>query len=154
MDGFLPFSRASLMLDLVVCAMLLVIPLQIWSVLQAKAGKHQLHRLVQIVTSIVLLVTLIIFEVDIRLNGWRHLAESSPYYDSLVFPALYIHLVFAISTPFIWAYTLIKALKQFGNPVQLNDYTATHKFWGKISLAFLCLTTISGWTFFFLAFVA
>ena len=142
------------MLDLVVCAMALVIPLQLWSVRQAKHGRWQLHRAIQIATSIVLLITLIIFEVDIRLNGWRHLAEASPYYDSLVFPVLYVHLFFAISTPFIWGYTLIKAMRQFGNPVTLGAYASKHKRWGKISLAFLCLTSISGWIFFYLAFVA
>ena len=154
MDGFLPFSRASFMLDLVVCAMFLVIPLQIWSIAQAKRKRLQLHRAVQIATSVVLLVTVIVFEIDIRVNGWRHLAEASPYYESLVFPALYVHLVFAVCTPFIWGYTVIKAMRQFGNPVQVNAYASKHRRWGMISFLCLCMTSITGWIFFYLAFVA
>ena len=154
MNGFLPGARGTLMLDLVVCAMALVIPLQIWSIAQARAGKWQLHRLVQITTSIVLLITLIAFEVDIRINGWRHLAETSAYYDTLVFPALYVHLFFAISTPFVWGYTLIKAMRQFGNPVTPNDDLSAHRRRGKLSFWFLTGTTITGWIFYYLAFIA
>ncbi len=154
MDGFLPGARGTFMLDLVVCAMALVIPIQMWSIKQARAGKWQLHRTIQISTSLILLVALIAFEVDIRINGWRHLAEPSAHYESLVFPALYVHLFFAISTPFIWGYTLIKALKQFGNPVTPNDYLSAHRKRGKLSFLFLCLTTLTGWIFYYLAFVA
>ena len=154
MDGFLPFSRASLMLDSVVVAMFIVLPIQVWSIHKAKAGQWQLHRNVQLITSIVLLLAVVAFEIDIRLNGWRHLAEVSPYYDSIVFPALFIHLFFAICTPFIWGFTLIKAMRQFGYPVKPTDYLQKHKRWGKISFGFLCGTSFTGWAFYYLAFMA
>ena len=85
------------------------------------------------VLGVVLLVVVVLFEVDVRVYGWRQFAEASAYYDSWVFPSLYIHLVFAISTTFLWIYVIVAALRQFDSPPKPNAYSRRHKWIAKIA---------------------
>ena len=57
-----------------------------------------------LVTSLVPLVVVTLFEVDIRLHGWesRAAGEIGGSASSSVWQALYLHLVFAISTVLLW----------------------------------------------------
>jgi membrane-anchored protein YejM (alkaline phosphatase superfamily) len=77
MDGFLG-TRASLMLDVVFVAMFVVVPVMGWSIWQVRRRRrYVLHKRVQLVLAAVLLVAVLAFEVDMRINGWQHLAEPS-----------------------------------------------------------------------------
>ena len=101
--GFLPFSRANFLMDFVVLAMAVIVPIMIGSVILVRYKKdYNLHKKIQIALGSILGLTLIVFELDVRLNGWRHLAEASPYYENFVFPSLFVHLFFAIPTFFLW----------------------------------------------------
>lgn len=153
--GFLP-NRAGGTLDFVVLAMVLVLLAMGFSIYQVRVKKNpRLHRLLQVVTAIVLLVTLVGFEVDIRLNGWREMAEESPFYDSgLVGWSLVIHLIFAIPTPFIWAGVIGFGLSRFRESFQAGEYNRVHRFWGRVAAAFMIMTAVTGWIFYYLAFVA
>lgn len=150
-SGFLPFSRASFLIDFVVLAMTIIIPIMLLSMFLVRYKKNYMaHRNIQITLGIVLGITIIFFELDIRLNGWKHLAEVSPYYDTLVFPSLFIHLAFAIPTLILWIITIIGAIK---TPIRLQKMNF-HKIMGRSSVFFLIATTVTGWVFFWLAFVA
>ena len=72
-DGFLPFShgRASFMLDVVFLAMFVVVPvlaLSVWLV--KKRRNYRLHKLLQVTLASVLLAAVMLFEIDMRVNGW------------------------------------------------------------------------------------
>jgi len=96
MPGFLPFSRASFMMDVIALAMFAVIPVMAWSIYIVKyRGQYALHRKAQLSLGGLLLVTVTLFEVDVRLHGWRQNAEASPYYTTWLNPVLYVHLAFA-----------------------------------------------------------
>ncbi len=154
-DGFLFFSRASGMLDVVALAMVAIVPLLACSIYLVRVKKsYDVHRKLQITLGVVLLVAVTLFEVDMRLYGWRQYAEASPYYESLVHPALYVHLVFAISTACLWIYVIYGALKHFPKPTRPSDYSPRHKKLAWIAAIDLLLTAITGWVFYFLAFVA
>ena len=105
MDGFLG-TRASVMLDVVVLAMFVVLPVMCWSIYQVKyRRRYELHKRVQVVLAAVLLVTVAAFEIDIQFfANWEERAEASPYFYTLVTPALWIHLFFAVPTAVIWIY--------------------------------------------------
>ena len=78
-DGFLG-TRASLMLDVVVLAMLVVVPALALSVyLVMFRRQYTWHKRIQLVLGMALLVTVVAFEADMRIGGWRHRAEPSPY---------------------------------------------------------------------------
>lgn len=145
------------MLDLVALAMLGVTLVLAYSIYQVRVRKRpRLHRNIQIGTAIVLTLALIAFEVDVRfISTWRELAESSPYYTSgQVDRWLMIHLVFAIPTPFAWGYVIVMGLRKFKTGFNQGTYNRTHRILGRIAAAFMFLTAITGWIFYYLAFVA
>ena len=102
---------------------------------------------------ILLSIAILLFELDMRFfTNWRELAEPSPFYASgLVSISLAVHLVFAIPTPFVWMFVIWKALTSI-RWVDEN-YRKEHRFWGWIATFFMVLTTITGWCFYWLAFV-
>ncbi len=106
------------------------------------------------VLSIVLLVAVGFFEIEMRLMGWEHLAEPSPYFDTLVYPSLWIHLFFSILAFFLLIATLSLAWTKFPKPPRPDRHSAIHRKLGMTTLIFLVGTTVSGWIFYWLAFVA
>lgn len=154
-DGFIPGSRASLMLDVVVLGMVVIVPVLAWSLYLVKVKKaYALHGVVQLVLGIVLLVVVVLFEVDVRIHGWRHRAEDSPYFDGSLFPVLYIHLVFAVTTTLLWLYTVIGAVRGFDRPAAPNAYSPRHRKVAGWSAMTMFATAITGWLFYYMAFVA
>lgn len=152
--GFLPGSRASFILDLIVVAMAIILPVMIYSLFIVRRHKrYTKHRNLQIALGTVLGLAILAFEIDMRLRGWRHLAEASPYYDSLVFPALYIHLFFAVPTLGLWSYTIFQAVRhQISTRVSPSRFK--HKTFGRLSAYTMIATTLTGWIFYWLAFMA
>lgn len=155
-NGFLP-TRGSFMLDFVVVAMFAVLAIMVVSIgLVRYRQLYQLHKLIQIVLAAVLLVTIVAFEVDLRLitKNWRELAEPSKYFASgWVDRSLWIHLAFAIPTPLLWAWVIIHGLNRFDSPPRPNEYSSQHKLLARIAAGFMFGTAITGWIFYVLAFV-
>ncbi len=147
-------SRASFVLDFIALAMAAVIPVMLISLFQVRRRKnYTLHKRIQILLGVVLGVAILVFELDMRLYGWRQYAEASPYYDSFVIPALIIHLIFAIPTLFLWVYTISMALRhRIAN--ESNKPRFRHKLFGRLSAYAMLGTTLTGWLFFWLAFMA
>ena len=149
-----------MMLDVVFIAMFAVVPLLGYSVYLVKyQRKYALHKQIQLVLGAVLLVTVVLFEVDMRVNGWRERAQPSPYYGSetahgWVWYALSIHLLFAVSTAALWIAVIVQALRRFPNPPLPGAHSAWHLRWGKLAAIDMGLTALTGWIFYWLAFVA
>ena len=140
LDGFLG-TRASLMLDVVTVAMAVILPVLAVSIYLVRyRRRYLLHKRLQIGLSAVLFAAVTLFELDMRLNGWRHRAAPSPYYSqdgtSLVSNVLSVHLVFAIST------------------ATQSLHSRQHILWGRLAALDLTLTAVTGWLFYWLAFVA
>ncbi len=94
-----------------------------------------------------------------RINGWRDRAEPSPFASSdehwgLVDQLLAVHLVFAISTALIWVVVIYRAWRRFPNPPQPCEHSPSHIFWARIAALDMTLTAITGWMFYWVAFVA
>ena len=115
-DGFLG-TRAPLMIDVVCLAMIGVVVVLAWSVYQVKVRRrYQLHKWTQITLGAVLLVVVILFEIDIRLHGWEERAAERhrrTIRRQVVYTALYVHLVFAISTVILWPITIASGGRKF-----------------------------------------
>ncbi len=143
------------MLDLVVVAMALVLPVMGYSIKLVKEKRaYELHKKIQLLLGIVLLIAVIAFEVEMRIVGWTHLAESSPYFPSPLFPFLYGHILIATTTTVLWILTIFGALKNFPKPPRPADYSARHKKLGKASAIGMTLTAVTGWIFYYMAFIA
>jgi hypothetical protein len=161
LGGFLPGSRGSLMLDVVFLAMFVVVPLLITSIYLVKYRRqYSLHKWLQVVMAVVLLVAVILFELDIRINGWETRAEPSPYFDASrkwTCPAgisLIVHLSFAVPTLVLWIYVVVDAVRKFSRPPAPGPHSRWHAKTGMLAAAGMVLTAITGWLFYWLAFAA
>jgi len=158
--GLLP-TRGSLMLDVVFLAMLAVVPLMGWSIYLVRYRRnYTAHKRIQLGLGIALLVAITAFEVDLRFitKDWEKLAEDSPHYVpgtwDAVWISLAIHLCFAVPTPFLWVYVIVRALRRFPNPPSPNEHSGQHILWARIAAGSLIGTAVTGWVFYYLAFVA
>lgn len=154
-DGFLG-TRAPLVLDVLFLTMFVVVVVLGWSVFQVKhRRRYQLHKWVQIVLAAVLLIAVIVFELDIRTHGWESRAAGwiggKPKSD--VYAALYVHLVFAISSVVLWPIVIVRAVRNFPNPPTPSPHSHWHLRWARIAAIDMVLTSITGWIFYWLAFV-
>ena len=157
-DGFLG-TRGSFMLDFVFLAMFAVVPLLGRSVMLAKRGRYTLHKRVQVALALILLIAVTAFEVEMRLVGWEARAEPSPYWidsawNDWVHYSLGIHLFFAIPTALIWIYVVVQALRRFPRPAAPNEHSPAHRFWASVASFEMVMTAMTGWVFYYLAFVA
>ncbi len=177
-DGILN-TRASIMLDVVFLAMIAILPVLGWSVRQVRVYRRfGLHKRVQLTLAAILLVAVSLFETDMRfVSGWRERAKPSPYYESVdaadpvsqaicrnllglqrvpgwVFRSLAIHLLFAISTTLLWIFVTVRALRRFSHPPAPGEHSASHRLFGWLATYDMVLTAVTGWTFYWLAFVA
>jgi putative membrane protein len=151
-QGFLGFD-SSLMLDVVVCALVLVVPVIIYSLYLVKVRRnYTLHAAIQTTLAVVLLIVVVAFEVDMRLHGgWQNIVNKSPEAPrvtgealSQVRTMLWVHLVFAVSTPLLWATSLVLAWRRFANPPQPGLHSRTHKTLGWLATLDLVLTSVTG----------
>lgn len=170
-DGFLGYPT-SFMLDFVVCALVVLVPLLLFSLWAVKVRKDfKLHRNLQVLLAGVLFLAVGAFEVDMQWvqGGWENVMnkqleriDGEPSEAQLAAHkersenargVLYIHLVFAISTPVLWLVTLILALKRFPNPPVPGQHSKAHKSLGWLSTLALVATSVTGVWFYCVAFV-
>jgi len=153
-DGFLG-SRASLGTDLVFVALFAVMPLLAWGVQLARRKQYRWHKAAQLTIAAALLAAIVVFEIDMRLvSSWKPRAVDSPWWPGGVWTALSIHLVFAISTVVLWVWVVWEALRRFPSPPAPADHSRRHRLMGRLAAADLVLTSVTGWTFYWFAFVA
>ena len=160
-DGFLGF-KTSFMLDAVVCALVAVVPALLYSIYIVKyKHKFRKHKTMQLVLGIVLLVTVVSFEIDLQVvhGGWENIVAKrdvplTPEEFSFVHSLLWVHLVFAITTPILWTVTIIYALKRFPKPPLPGDHSPLPKKLAWASTIDITLTSITGLLFYYFAFVA
>ncbi|MEX0587070.1 MAG: DUF420 domain-containing protein [Pirellulales bacterium] len=154
-DGFLN-TRASVMLDVVFLAMFVVLPVLAWSIWLVKVRRnYALHKRVQLALGLVLLVAVTLFEVDMQfITQWELRAKPSPYFATWVYPSLYVHLAFAIPTALLWVYVIVQALRRFPQPPAPGEHSRQHIRWAWIAAIEMTMTALTGWAFYWLAFVA
>lgn len=159
-DGFLG-HHASFMLDFVVVALIVIVPILLFSLYAVKVRhRYATHRNLQLLLGIVLLVAVALFEVDLHFiqGGWKEVVKKRPIQLTTeqlqqVQTVLRIHLIFAISTPFLWLITTIAALRGFANPPVPGGHSRLHKLLGWASAIDITLTSITGLIFYYFAFV-
>jgi hypothetical protein len=159
-DGFLG-NGASFMLDFVVCALVVLVPLLIYSVYVVKVKRNYTkHRNLQLALGAVLLVAVAAFEIDLQIvhQGWENIvAKRRPPLSAdefaFVQKVLWVHLIFAVSTPVLWLATTALALRRFPNPPMPAAHSELHIKLGWLSAVDLTLTSATGIAFYYFAFI-
>lgn len=149
-NGFLGYP-ASFMLDVVVCALIIVVPVLLYSLYVVKIQRNYgLHKKLQLVLAALLLVAVGLFEVDMQLQGGingilakrpRPLSEAElASFRSL----LTVHLVFAVSTVVFWIATVVAAVRRFPSPPTPGPHSGWHKPLGWLSALDITATAVTG----------
>ncbi len=114
-----------------------------------------------------MLVAVGAFEVDLQIvhGGWENILKKSFIVDGTldeagftahaadVRPYLWVHLVFAVTTPFLWATTLVLAFRRFGANPQPGPHSSVYKTLGWLSTIDITLTAVTGLLFYYVAFM-
>ena len=159
--GFLGYPT-TFMLDFVVCALIVIVPLLLWSLWLVRFRRnYSAHKRLQIALGLILLAAVTAFEVDMRLHGgWENILAQQQLAEAAfnakigeVRPWLYLHLVFAVSTPLLWATTITLALQRFGADPAPGKHSRLHKTLGWASAIDVSLTSVTGLIFYYVAFV-
>lgn len=152
MPGFLG-TNAPFMMDLVMVALLVINPALFWSIKQAKLGRYELHKKVQITLATVLLISVVLFELEIRLaNGIVNIIGEEKFTTTFQ-SVLYVHIFFSVTTTILWAVVTIKAIKLYTPQGFPDHYVKTHKTMGFLGALDLVLTTITGYAVYYLGFL-
>lgn len=158
-DGFLGY-HASFMLDAVVVALVLVVPVLVYSLISVKIKRNYgLHRNLQIALAITLLAAVLAFEVDLHLiqGGWENVVKKGSELTSQqmekIQQVLRIHLLFAASTPVLWGVTIAFALKYMPKPPAPSAHSRLHSTLGWLSTVDLVMTSVTGLIFYYVAFI-
>lgn len=162
-DGFLGY-QTSFMLDFVVCALVVIVPVLVASICLVRFGhRYSQHRILQTGLCVVLLIAVGAFEVDLQVvhGGWENVVAKGYSDEALLAerisraqPWLWLHLVFAVSTPLLWIVTLAMALRQFPSPPLPSAHSRLHRRLGWLSTIDVTLTAVTGLIFYYVTFVA
>ncbi len=158
--GFLGYN-ATFMLDLVVCALVLLVPVLAVSIYLVKFRRlYTWHRRLQLLLAGILLFAVVAFEVDVQVvhHGWQNIVrQARPDISASDFDfartLLHVHLIFAVSTPLLWAVTISLALPRFGNPPAPSRHSPVHRWLGWAAALDLTMTSTTGLLFYFFTFV-
>ncbi|MFN0055968.1 MAG: DUF420 domain-containing protein [Planctomycetales bacterium] len=158
-NGFLGYP-ASLMLDVVVCALIVVVPTLAFSLYTVKVRRnYPLHKKLQLLLGGVLLVAVGLFEIDMRLQGGfeQILKKRSRPLNAAELASfktlLWVHLTFAISTVVLWCTTLWLAWNRIPNPPAPSPHSPVHKILGWLSAIDITLTSVTGLLVYYYGFV-
>jgi hypothetical protein len=162
-DGFLGYDT-TFMLDFVVCALVVIVPILAFSIHQVRTKRnYRLHRNLQLTLGLILFVAVSAFEVDVQFlhGGWENIVNKPDRpmrlsSDELaeVRRVLRIHLGFAVSTPVLWAVTIALALWRYPNPPLPGPHSRVHIPLAWLSTLDLVATSMTGLWFYYAAFVA
>ncbi len=150
-------TRASLMMDVVVLAMVLALPVLAVSIYLVKYRRNYVaHKRIQLVLGITLGIAVLLFEVHVRLHGWteRAITASRPEIPAGLWSLLAVHVCLAVSTTGLLAITIVQGLRSIPNPPRPCAYSPRHRVWGRVTATGLMLTSVTGWIFYWIAFVA
>ncbi len=152
--GFLG-TRADILMDLVVVSLVLILPALAVSWTWARGKSYRRHRNLMMSLGGTLAVVVTLFEVDMRMaGGIFEMTKDSAYAGTLLLNAsIWGHTALSISTSILWAWLLIVSWRRFPKPPAPAEFSARHRFWGKVGMTTMALTGITGLELYILGFL-
>jgi len=151
-DGFFG-TRADLIIDVVV-VMFALWPFILFAIIWLAAnGKFQAHRNFHFVVFACAFLLVLALEIDLRFSDLLIEIKQTPMYSSTWAKTIFaIHLVVALFTFISWVSLLIRSSKRFKKQLP-GEFSQQHKFWGKLIVTGLVLTSITGIALYIVVFV-
>ena len=59
-----------------------------------------------------------------------------------------------LETPLLWIVVIVRAVRNFPHPPQPGAHSSSHIFWAWLATVEMAMTALTGWIFYWLAFVA
>lgn len=143
-QGFLG-TRADLLMDIVILALIAVVPIVLYNWRLARQGQYGRHKISQVGLAVLLGAVVGLFEYNLRLQGGIFAAtRASSYAGTATLDFwIYFHTFFAITTIFIWVFLIVLSLRRFPSPPVPGDFSATHKRWGRIGMIWMLTTGVT-----------
>lgn len=143
-QGFLG-TRADLLMDIVIVALVAVVPIVLYNWQLARNGDYPRHKALQIALATLLALVVGLFEYNLRLQGGIFVATAASSYAGT--PTLnfwiYLHTFFAITTLVIWVALIALSLRRFPKPPAPNSFSGTHRLWGRIGMVWMLVTGLT-----------
>jgi uncharacterized membrane protein YozB (DUF420 family) len=156
--GFLPTSRdATWMLDSLVLGTVGLLALLTWSLYVVRyKGGYARHKTMQLYLAGSFVVVLGLLEINLVLDtSWWDRALQSPYHQrGLLIPTLTSHRVAAIACCMLWIWTIVYALQNFAVLPTPGAHSRHHVRLARVAAGSLYATGLTGWLFYWMAFVA
>lgn len=148
-------THGDLLMDFVVLSMVIILPALFISIHRLRKYKnYKKHRNIQVGLYLTLLIAIIAFEYDLKMQGgiWE-MTKYSPYAgtDYLKY-TVYIHLFFSFSTAFLWTLTIPASFYIYRHRLGPNRYSKIHKTIGWIGLIFMLGTGLTGSWLYYIGF--
>jgi putative membrane protein len=143
-QGFLG-TRADLLMDIVIVALVAVVPIVLYNWQLARSGNYPRHKALQIALATLLALVVGLFEYNLRLQGGIFVATAASSYagtTTLNF-WIYLHTFFAITTIVIWVALIAMSLRRFPKPPAPNSFSGTHRLWGRIGMVWMLVTGLT-----------
>jgi putative membrane protein len=143
-QGFLG-TRADFLMDVVILALVAVVPLVLYNWSLARRGQYGIHKTLQVSLAVLLAVVVGLFEYNLRLQGGIFEAtKASSYAGSFTLDFwIYFHTFFAITTIIVWATLIVLSLRRFPSPPVPGAFSATHRRWGRIGMIWMLVTGVT-----------
>lgn len=152
--GFLG-TRADLLMDVVLIAMLATPFILIQAIRLARRGAYLAHRNIQTVLLAVLVVAVVLFEVDVRTSGGSgtFLGRSAYAGSATLKWLLRVHITVAVTSFLVWSWVVIRAWRDPEPPTPAR-FGPAHRRTGYLIFAGVTFTSASGAVLYWLAFVS
>ncbi|WNC72152.1 hypothetical protein RGQ13_18830 [Thalassotalea psychrophila] len=150
-------TRADLMMDLVIVAFIIIMPLLVISWRTARSGNHLGHAKMQISLSVILAVAVVIFELDLKLSGGMAvLTKDSTYFGTNTLNYwMWGHTLIAIITTLLWAVLVILSIKKFKLPpnTKTNPFRKFHRPLGYCGMISMFATGLTSFPLYYYGFM-
>jgi uncharacterized membrane protein len=151
--GFLG-TEADLLIDIVVCSLAAILPTMGYAVYLVRQGRYVAHRNVMAGLYALLFVVVLLFEADLQAKGGIfELTKDSAYAGTaLLNGSVWVHTSFSFSTSILWTGLVASSLWKL-RPPRPGPNTRLHRILGKVSMAVMAATCITGLELYIVGFV-
>jgi putative membrane protein len=154
-QGFLG-TRADLLMDIVIVALIAVVPIVLWNWHLARSRRWLQHKRMQIGLAVLLALVVGLFEYNLRLQGGIFEAtRASAYAGTLTLNFwIWFHTFFAITTLLVWIGLIVASLRRFPSPPVPGAFSARHRLWGRVGMVWMLVTGLTSLPVYWYGFAA